>query len=75
MTRKVEEERIGATDENGRRVTVIQWCTMIPHRPVSGPSSEIKGTRSWTTSDGLDVNYVDENTFEIVQTDMVLKRI
>lgn len=73
--RKVEEQRIDTIDEDGRRVTVIQMRMMIPNRPVSGPATEIKGTRSWETSGGLDVNYIDENTFEIVQTDMVLKRI
>jgi hypothetical protein len=43
--------------------------------PLSGPPQTSKGTIDLILSDGRDVNLIDDNTFEIVQTGEVLKRI
>ena len=75
MTRQAEEQRIDTVDEDGRHVTVIQWRTMIPNRPISGPSSEIKGNRSWTLLNQTPVTYIDENAFQVFDTEMILKRV
>ena len=63
-------------DDEGNKETVIEWETVITFRPVSGESaSSHTGQRDWTLPDGSGVNYVDEDTFQVVETDKILRKI
>jgi hypothetical protein len=77
MTNKREEKATSYLTENedGVRFTVIEWVTVITSRPLSGPVSISKGARRWTLVDGSDVNYVDDNTFQVLKTDEILRKV
>ncbi|APO74293.1 hypothetical protein AM571_CH01458 [Rhizobium etli 8C-3] len=70
-----ETDRIQARGESGRIYTVIERTKIISMRMLDGSVSQAKGTKQLSTADGQHVNWIDENTFQIVLTDEILHRI
>lgn len=72
MEKKISE--FTCTDGNGRSYTIEEWQEQIPAGHFGNPSATIAGMSRLITSDGMSVNYVDEQTFEIVQTGVIISR-
>lgn len=70
-----ESGRWKATSDNGTVHTVIEYQAIEVFRPISGPSTRLKGVRSLYLSDGRAVNYIDADTFQIVDTDEVIRKV
>jgi hypothetical protein len=73
--RDQEATRYLTENEDGVQFTVVEWVKIITARPLSGPTSTAKGARRWTLLNGSAVNYVDENTFQVVETDEILRKV
>lgn len=62
-------------DDEGNRHTVQEWQKFTIIRPLSGNEEKVPGARSMRTREGLRVNIIDEDTFQIVQTDAIIRRL
>lgn len=70
-----EVNRYRCRGEDGSEYTVIERQTFTNFRPMSGPSQNVGGALDWILSDGRDVNFVDDDTFQILDTDEVIRKI
>lgn len=70
-----EISRFEAQSDSGERYTVIEYQTMIEFQPISGPKSFVGGTKELLLANGSDVEFIDDDTFQIVKTDKVIRRI
>jgi hypothetical protein len=72
---KEEINRYRCIGDSGREYTVIEYQHIIRTQLKSGPPQDVLGTKEWFLSDGQDVNYIDDNTFQIVLTDEFVRKI
>jgi hypothetical protein len=63
---KKEITRYGCVGDSGRAYTVIEYQHIIRSDPVNGASQDVLGTTFWLLSDGRDVNFIDDKTFQVV---------
>lgn len=63
------------TDEFGTIYTIKAYAPELRYPTFSGDNSVIFGTKSLYTSDGQHVNMIDDDTYQIVVNDRLLKRI
>jgi hypothetical protein len=73
--RDKEAKRFVTKNQNGVQRVVVEWVTLVTTNPLSGPPSTLKGSRHWTLLDGSGVNYVDDSSFQVVQTDEILRKV
>lgn len=71
LTRLVEIGRVVCTGDNGSRHVVIQRQKMIEHAAYG----KAKGTIDFITTTGMDVNQLDDGTFQVVMTDQILRPV
>ncbi|WP_256753316.1 hypothetical protein [Mesorhizobium sp. Mes31] len=71
----IESDRFQARSANGNIYTVIEHQNIIEMRMLDGTTQRAKGTRSLYLSNGQSVNHIDENTFQIVETDEIIRRV
>lgn len=71
----VDKERIECLGSDGQTYVVIRQVNMIEFRSLSGEVSRQPGMQQFRLSTGGSVNWINDDTFEIVQTDMRLKRL
>lgn len=75
MKREIREmARFNAADEAGRQYTVVEYQIFTGIAGVDGTMRWAGGTKDLRLRDGTDLNFVDENTFEIVQTGKIIRR-
>jgi len=67
--------RFEVRNEGGEVYTLRELQRLIKTRPLNGPSGTLKGTRRFELMNGQPVNQLNENTFQIVETDEVLIRV
>jgi hypothetical protein len=67
-------QHVTQTDD-GQQVIVIEWQTIITTSLISGPRTRVPMTRSFTLANGSSVNQIDDNTFQVVQTDQMLRKV
>lgn len=67
-------ERFLASDSGGNVYQVIVRQEIIDAASSDDPHHEVPGMKSVYLSDGSQVNRIDANTFEIVQTGTIIKR-
>jgi len=72
--RDQEATRYLTNNEDGVQVIIVKWVKIITSHPLSGASIS-KGARHWILLDGSGVNYVDENTFQFVESDVILRKV
>jgi hypothetical protein len=72
---KKEIARYQCIGDSGREYTVIEFQHIIRTQLKSGPPQDVLGTKECFLSDGRDVNFVDDNTFQIVRTDEFVRKI
>jgi hypothetical protein len=68
-------DRIQCTDDDGTPYIVEKWQDQIPAGHMDDPNATIPGMNRLKLSSGGKVNFRDENTFEVVQTGVVLRRV
>jgi hypothetical protein len=76
MEREVEINRFKAKSEDGKEYTIIEY--QEEHDVTSMPSEYrewLPGLKRLATSDGLAVNYIDSETFKIVSTDEIIRKV
>jgi hypothetical protein len=61
--------------KNGDRIGICEFVNMREFRPLDGPVQHAKGARDFETEDGDPVNYVDDNTFQLVMTDEIVRKV
>jgi hypothetical protein len=71
----IETRRFRALKDDGNIVTVIELQEQIRFRPLSGTASVVAGAKVLTLSDGSHVNFIDEDTFKIVETGEIVRRL
>jgi hypothetical protein len=67
-------ERFAATDEDGNGYQVIIRQEIIDARTNQNPYGEVPGLKSAKLSDGRQLRYINADTFEIFQTETIIKR-
>ena len=70
-----EIRRFQAASDDGDVFTVIEYQNFIERRLLSGDTSITKGLKRLVLSDGSRVNQIDPETFKIVQTDQIIRKI
>ena len=70
-----EIERFDAESEDGDRVTIIRWQKVIDTGAQDGTRIHAAGLDSFTTDDGNDVRLIDDDTFGVVRTEMIVRRV
>ena len=72
-----EIDRFPCRSEDGDEFTVVIWQKLSTFRPLSGPPQEVAGIKDATLSDGRHVNFKsgEIDTFQILDTDQIIKRI
>lgn len=62
-------------DIAGREYVVIEYQNMVPFNGLEGGVQYRGGTKGLELVGGGNLNFIDENTFEIVQTGEIVRRI
>ena len=78
MGEKIEREleRFEVKTEDGREMTLIALQTFIDVTHNQSKGQEwIAGLRRWQLEDGLPVNCIDDNTFKIVSTGEIVRKM
>lgn len=66
--------RIACKDDTGQTYVLEEWQEQIPAGHLDDPNATTPGMKQLILSTGGRVNYIDEDTFEIVQTDTIIRR-
>lgn len=70
-----EIDRITAVSDSGRAYVVVVLQEFIERTPIGRPREWLPGIKSYELESGMPVNFVDDDTFRIVQTDEVIKKV
>lgn len=70
-----EIARYECEDDNLNEYVVVEYQNYTRFTPISGPPEDIPTTKELFLSDGRAVNFIDENTFQIVATDQIIRKI
>ena len=70
-----ETRRFRARSDDGREFIVIEYEQLHEHRDLSGQTSFTRGLKRLVLSDGSTVVQIDPETFKILQTDVVIRKI
>ena len=75
MKRRIETNRFPVISDHGRQYVVIEEQDYITVNALSSPPEEIQGLKSLSTTTGYSVNYIDDNTFKIVETYDIVHKV
>lgn len=75
MNRSIEIGRFQAVSGSGREYTILVMQDMIDASSHDHPHAEIPGKKSLVTSNGFAVNRLDAETFKIVETDEIVRKV
>ena len=71
-----EVERFECEAKSGARSTVVAFQEYIAFNPLNGPTQWVKGLKRLELADGSSfVNCIDEQTYKIVTTDEIVRRL
>jgi hypothetical protein len=70
-----EINRYRCIGDSGREYTVIEYQNFTRYQTLNDPPQDVPTTKEWFLSDSQDVNFIDENTFQIVLTDELVRKI
>ena len=62
-----------ATDENGRRYTILIFTNVIKAGTLENPSMEEEGMEELKTFEGMAVNRLEKGKYQIVQTGIIVR--
>ena len=77
MNREVEIDRFRAKNENGKEYIIIEYGEEIDVTSFDsgGKREYIPGLRRLATSNGLSVNQINPETFQIVSTGETVRKV
>ncbi|ESW95250.1 hypothetical protein X768_32825 [Mesorhizobium sp. LSJC265A00] len=55
--------------------TLIEYQNVVEKRMLDGSTVSAKGSLSLFLSNGHSVNYIDDDTFKVVETDEIIRRV
>ena len=70
-----EINRYLCVGDSGCEYTVIEYRHSRRFQPLNGPAQDVPTTLEGFLSDGRDVNFIDDNTFQILDTDEFVRKI
>lgn len=70
-----EVDRFDASSDDGRIFTIVVYQDFIISHSHDGAISRIPGLKTAKTTDGYYANYKDDNTFHIVELDLIVTKI
>jgi hypothetical protein len=62
-----------ATDENGRRYTILIFTNIIKAGALGNPSGAVEGMTELKTFEGMAVNRLEKGKYQIVQTGKIVQ--
>ncbi len=62
-----------ATDENGRRYTILIYTNVIKAGTLENPSMEVEGMEELKTFEGMAVNRLEKGKYQIAQTGIIIQ--
>ena len=62
-----------ATDENGRRYTILIYRNIIKAGTFENPSMEVEGMEELKTFEGMAVSRLEKGKYQIVQTGIIVQ--
>ena len=62
-----------ATDEKGRRYTILIYTNIINAGTFENPSMEVEGMNELKTFEGMAVNRLEKGKYQIVQTGIIVQ--
>jgi hypothetical protein len=77
MARETRREiaRYLCEDDDLNEYTVIEYQWFGEFRSIADPPREAPGRLEYFLSDGRSVNWLSEDTFKIVQTDKLIRKV
>ena len=70
-----ESRRFKARSDRGKEFTVIEYQSIHEHKDLSGKISTTKGLGRFALNDGSTVVQIDSETFKIIQTDEIIRKV
>lgn len=70
-----ERSRFQANGESGRVFTVIEFEEYREIRSLNGPDQIVPGLRRISLADGSPLEVIDTDTFKIVETDEIIRKV
>lgn len=61
--------------DDGHRYLVLEYTDSIAVPNFRNPRAEISGSKTLQTSDGMAVNYLSDNTYEVVQLGLLVHKM
>ena len=74
MNRIVERQRFRCVADDGSEHTIIEFQEMIDTSTLKGREL-VPGIKSLRDSHGGPCNFIDDDTFEIVQTGQIVRKV
>ena len=62
-----------ATDENGRRYTILIYTNVVKAGTFENPSMEVEGMKELKTFEGMAVNRLEKGKYQIVPTGIIVQ--
>lgn len=75
MGREIEIDRFLVKTDSGKEYVIVQYQEYISARSFNDPHGEVAGLKRLSTSTGLHVNYIDPQTFKVVETDEIVRKV
>jgi hypothetical protein len=70
-----EIDRFFTKTDDGEEYEIIQYQEFIDASSHDDPNAEVPGIKRFRTSNGLFVQYIDPNTFKIITSSKIIKRV
>ncbi len=70
-----EIDRFYAQGESGQMFEIVELEEVVTFRPLSGASKRLGGAKRYVLKSGGDVSYVQAETFKILDTGEIVRRI
>ncbi len=75
MNRTAVINRFSARANNGKEYVIIEYQKYIDAGAGDHPNDEIPGVKDYRTTTGLQVVYIDSETFKILETDEIVRKV
>jgi hypothetical protein len=75
MMRRVEINRFDAKSQSGKLYTIIEYQEQVSATGFGNPNNIHKGLKSWVTSEEQSVNQIDSETYQILGTNEIVRKI
>ena len=73
--RRKEIGRYQCIDDSGRQYTVVEFQYFRREQTINNPPQDVPTTKKCFLSNGRDVTWIDDNTFQIVRTQEFIRKI